>query len=84
MTSKADLVFWKQYHALPESVRPLARKTYQRWLQNSFHPSLRFKKIKGELWSIRIGEHYRAIGYFLDAETFVWIWIGTHEDYNKF
>jgi hypothetical protein len=84
MKSKADSVFWKRYGLLPGSAQRLARKTYQLWARNPFHPSLRFKRLKGELWSIRVGDHYRAVGYFLDANTFVWIWIGTHEEYNKF
>lgn len=45
--------------------------------------SLRFKKLKGNVWSVRIGYHYRATGYFLTSDTFVWNWIGTHEEYNK-
>ena len=84
MKSRADSDFWKRYGRLPGPVRQLARKTYQLWLRNPFHPSLKFKRLKGELWSIRVGDHYRAVGYFLDAETFVWVWIGTHEEYNKF
>ena len=53
------------------------------WLDDPFYPSLHFKKLKGDLWSVRIGNHYRATGYFLSSDTFVWIWIGTHEEYNK-
>jgi hypothetical protein len=25
----------------------------------------------------------RAVGRFEDGETFLWLWIGSHEDYNK-
>lgn len=34
-------------------------------------------------WSARVGDHYRAVGYFEDSDTFIWTWIGTHEEYNK-
>ena len=34
-------------------------------------------------WSARIGDHYRALADF-DGQTYVWTWIGTHEEYNKF
>jgi hypothetical protein len=84
MHSKADPAFWSRYHELPQRTRQLARKNYALWLRDSFHPSLQFKRLKNELWSIRVGAHYRAVGYFLDADTFVWIWIGSHEEYNKF
>jgi hypothetical protein len=33
-------------------------------------------------FSIRIGDHYRAVGQ-IAGETIEWVWIGTHEDYNK-
>jgi hypothetical protein len=49
---------------------------------NSRHPSLQLKRIE-ELWSARIGQHYRAIG--IDAPGGIqWIWIGSHADYDKF
>ena len=57
--------FWEAYYKLPESVRALARKNYRLWQTNPFHPSLAFKKIGGENWSVRIGEHYRAIYHYL-------------------
>jgi len=49
------------------------------------HPSLNFKKLKdgaGNRFSIRIGDHHRAIGRRM-GEVIEWVWIGTHEDYNK-
>ena len=74
--------FWKAYYSLPERARALARKNYQLWLADPFHPSLHFKKISRENWAVRIGDHYRAVGKFVQ-NTFMWEWIGTHEDYNK-
>jgi len=49
------------------------------------HASLRFKPIKGhaDLWSVRIGDHYRGVGYHERAKLFIWTWIGSHEEYNK-
>jgi hypothetical protein len=73
--------FWSLYRALPEEVRRLANKNYELLKLNPRHPSLRLKRI-GELWAIRVGDHYRALGE--DAEGGInWIWIGTHADYNK-
>jgi len=45
------------------------------------HPSLHFKRI-GELWSIRVGDHYRALGTDVD-DGICWIWIGTHAKYDR-
>ncbi|MDQ7794335.1 MAG: hypothetical protein RDU89_07995 [bacterium] len=45
------------------------------------HPSLHLKRL-GDLWSVRIGNRYRALGTDV-AEGILWIWIGTHSDYDK-
>ena len=86
MKSKATARFWKLYAALPNRVQQLARKNYQLWQDDESHPSLGFKRLKGgsgKRFSIRVGDHYRAIGQRLD-EGIEWVWIGSHEDYNKF
>ena len=73
--------FWTAYHALPEDIRSLADKNFQFLKSNPRHPSLRLKRI-GELWSVRVGDHYRALGF--DVQGGInWFWIGTHADYNK-
>jgi hypothetical protein len=74
--------FWRLYRSLPEDVRVLAQKNYRLWSANAFHPSLRFKPLGGGNWCARIGDHYRAVGVFV-GDKFVWQWIGSHEDYNK-
>jgi hypothetical protein len=83
MTSKAASSFWRCFSKLPAHMQQLAYEKYQLWLLNPQHPSLRFKPLKGEQWSVRVGDHYRAVGHWQDDQTFVWTWIGTHEDYNK-
>ena len=83
MTSKAARSFWKRYADLPVEVQLLAGKNHRLWVANPWHPSLQFKPFKNRNWSVRVGAHYRAVGYFHGANTFVWTWIGTHEEYNK-
>lgn len=83
MKSKVDHDFWRRFNELPLRIQQLARRNYGLWLANPFHPSLKFKRFEGDLWSVRIGDHYRATGYFLTSDVFVWNWIGTHEEYNK-
>jgi hypothetical protein len=63
--------FWRSYYALPPPVRAAARKGFHLWKQDAFHPSLHFKKIGREKWSVRVGVHYRAIGKFA-GNTMVW------------
>jgi hypothetical protein len=74
--------FWRLYAALPADVRLLAQKNYRLWSANPFHPSLHFKSIGKPNWSVRVGDHYRAVGKF-NGEVFLWEWIGTHEAYNR-
>ena len=80
--SRGTSEFWRRYRALPAEVRALAQKNYRLWSANAFHPSLHFKSISKSDWSVRVGGHYRAVGKF-SGETFLWEWIGTHEEYNK-
>jgi hypothetical protein len=73
--------FWRHYRTLPETIRKLADKNFALLKVDPYHPSLHFKKI-GQLWSVRVGAHYRALGLD-DADTVVWFWIGSHADYDK-
>lgn len=84
MKSKAMRRFWQANADLPIHAQALARKSYQLWTKNQQHPSLHFKQLKGgtNRFSVRIGNHYRAIGH-LAGDTVEWVWIGTHEDHNK-
>jgi len=53
--------FWTLYWALPVEIRRLADKNYELLKDNPRHPSLQLKRID-ELWSVRVGRQYRAIG----------------------
>lgn len=73
--------FWDCYDKLPKNIRELADKNYELLKQDSKHPSLHFKKI-GQLWSVRVGIHFRALGVGVEKDV-VWFWIGSHADYDK-
>ena len=62
--------------------RDLADKNYTLLKANPRHPSLRLKKID-DLWAVRVGAHYRALGVDV-PDGIYWIWIGTHADYDTF
>jgi hypothetical protein len=72
--------FWELYNALPADVRTLAAKNYELLKSDPRHPSLHFKKI-GDLWSVRIGIHHRALAVEVQDGIY-WFWIGTHADYD--
>jgi mRNA-degrading endonuclease RelE of RelBE toxin-antitoxin system len=76
--------FWDSYKKLDETVKRRARKAFELWSENPFHPSLHFKCINSEedIWSVRITLNYRAIGVF-DRDKVTWFWIGSHKDYEE-
>ena len=73
--------FWTLYAELPEPARALADKQYALFRENPSHRSIALKKIGG-VWSVRIGNSYRALAY-REGDDFFWFWIGSHEAYNK-
>jgi hypothetical protein len=81
-SSQTTPEFWEFYRILPQEIRQLARKNYRLWAQDPFYPSLRFKKVGSDQWSVRIGTDYRAVGVFV-GDFFVWDWIGSHQDYDQ-
>ena len=84
MKSVATRRFWDLLHALPPDIQELAVKNYYLWLRSPNHPSLHFRRLKGSTnrFSIRIGSHHRALGD-LHSGAVRWVWIGTHEEYNR-
>ena len=73
--------FWSHYNALPREVRELAAKNYALLQDNPLHPSLHFRRIKEDLWTVRVGRQYRALD-FEQEEGYDWFWIGPHGEYD--
>jgi hypothetical protein len=60
----------------------LARDKFEVWQRDPFHPSMQFKPLFANVWSVRIGDHYRPVAQ-KHGDLVVWFWIGTHEEYNN-
>lgn len=85
MKSGRNPRFKAMFRALPPDIKRLARENYQLWKANPRYPSLHFKRLKPThlgVWSIRIGEHYRALGRVRE-DWIIWFWIGSHADYDS-
>ena len=84
MNSLATRRFWTLFHALPKDVQTQAVKSYHLWRRDPRHPSLHFRRLQGsaDRYSIRVGDHYRALGR-LTVNTMTWVWIGTHAEYDR-
>jgi len=63
VNSVATRRFWDLFSALPVEIQKLAVKNYHLWRRNPHHPSLRFRRLQGstDRFSIRVGDHYRAL-----------------------
>jgi hypothetical protein len=80
--SYANQRFWIAYRALEPQIRTLARKQYRLWRNDPFHPSLHFKKVAHDTWSLRIGRNHRALATQV-ADILIWFWVGSHDDYER-
>jgi hypothetical protein len=76
-----DPAFQPLYDALPARVRRRADKNFALLKRDPKHPSLHFKRIRDDLWSVRVGLSYRALAIEGD-DGFQWFWIGSHADYE--
>ena len=47
--------FWDHYDSLPTEIRELADKNYILLKTSPVHPSLHFKRVKNDVWSVRVG-----------------------------
>jgi hypothetical protein len=84
VNSVATRRFWELFFALPADVQELAAKNYDLWRRDPRHPSLHFRRLQGSLdrFSVRVGEHYRALGK-RTGDTMTWVWMGTHAEYDR-
>jgi len=85
LNSELTPEFLDLFGKLPGKIKELAAKNYRIWKENSNHPGLNFKKVKGtdNIYSIRIGLYYRALGTLKSKDTIIWFWIGSHGDYDR-
>jgi len=74
--------FWACYRQLPRHIQKLAGKNFALLRANPYHPSLHFKKVTAELWSVRVGINYRALEAD-EHDTVIWFWIGPHAEYDR-
>ena len=84
MISRTNASFQKLFERLPADVRRQARQAYRIFLQDPYHPGLRFKPVhpRDPIYSVRVGLHYRAVGV-KDGDEIVWFWIGAHAEYDR-
>ncbi len=84
MISKVHAHFWRLLNQLPEQIQQMARERYADFIKDPGLPGLRFKKLQGtrDLWSVRLNDDYRAVCQ-RSGDTVVWVWIGSHREFDK-
>jgi mRNA-degrading endonuclease RelE of RelBE toxin-antitoxin system len=85
LISRRHPSFRRQFARLPREVQKRAREVYTRFQADPSLPGLQFKPLHTALplWSVRISDSYRAVGVRKSDVEIVWIFIGTHADYDK-
>jgi hypothetical protein len=73
--------FWSRYYALPPEVRDIADRAFAPLKDDPHHPSLHLKKLD-DMWSVRVGAHYRALAVSV-RDGLLWYWIGSHAEYDR-
>jgi hypothetical protein len=58
MRSLRNKQFKTMFAKLPKTVQTEARKAYKLWRENPAHPSLQFKPLGENIWSVRINLQY--------------------------
>jgi len=73
--------FWACFKSLPAPVQEVSKRNFELLTANPLHPSLHFKKLS-QFWSVRVGISHRALAVE-DGGNFIWVWIGTHNEYEQ-
>ena len=89
--NRRKCVYHQLLATLPQHVRATADQKFALFVVNPRHVSLRLHKLKDRSrgqhvpgsYSVSVTPRYRAI-FFIDGQTNVWYWIGTHADYDCF
>ena len=85
MTSRGTEDFWLLYRKLPAEIKEAARAAHERFRQNPAHPGLQLERLRKDprLWSVRITRDFRAVARRYGNDTWVWIWIGSHSQFDS-
>lgn len=85
MKSKRTRRFRELLRALPIDAKRQAYAAYRLFKRDPNHPSLHFKPVHSRhpFYAVRVGIGYRALGLRETEDVIVWVWIGTHAEYDK-
>ena len=78
-------MFWELYCRLPCDAKESAKRAYQKFRENSAHPSLQLQRLRKvpRLWPVRVTRDDLAVARRYQDDVWVWIWIGTHGEFDS-
>jgi mRNA interferase RelE/StbE len=81
--------FKRDFQRLPEAIKRRAEAALRQLVSNPHHPSLRVKKVRGEIlkgydniFEARITIDYRFF-FLIETDAYILLRCGRHEDYLK-
>ena len=85
MKSLGTSAFWESYRKLPAGIQDAARAAYKKFLQSPAHPSLQLERLRSDprFWSVRVTRDFRAVAQRFETDTWIWVWIGSHKDFDR-
>ena len=85
MKSQRTKTFRDLLSDLPIDVKRQAYAAYRQFKRDPYHASLQFKRVsqRKALYSVRIGINHRALGIREADDLIVWVWIGSHAEYDN-
>jgi len=77
--------FWKAYRGLPAEIKSAARAAHKKFVSQPSHPSLQLERLRYDprFWSVRVTRDYRAVAKRGVGDVWVWVWIGSHQDFDR-
>jgi hypothetical protein len=84
LKSRITRRFGRAFALLPDFAKRRSREAYRLFLLDPNHPSLQFKQVHTSqpIYSARVGLGYRALAV-RQGDELIWLWIGTHADYDQ-
>ena len=88
MKSRRTAEFKRLFSKLPQSIPKIATQKYELFQKDPNHPSFRVGRIQKTkeaeypLYEYSITMEYRAACY-KDGDTYVWVFIGKHSEFDK-
>lgn len=80
--------FKQQFEKLPSHIQKIAENKFKLFLNEPNHPSFRVRRIeKTKNWKFPHYEYSITMKYratcFKDDDTYIWVFIGTHDEFDR-